>query len=435
MQGACHHYLLWVVGAAIAHRLCKAGNSMYSQLEDELHFGFRRTGALVIGFDEADEKSIKALYDNGINAGCEDLQILHGDELRELEPHLNPKACVALYAKSVGVASPYELTIALVENAIANGLVLELENEVLSIEKQEDCFTVHTDKKNIQCRYLINATGINSDTVAAMLYKPDFKIHPRKGQYILFGKDQSHLVKRVIFQTPTKYGKGILVTTTYHGNFMIGPDAEDIGTRDDTSTSLDSLTEIVVKARESIPDFNIARAITTFSGMRPISDRGDFIIEESPVKGFINVAGIDSPGLTSAPAIAVMVLELLQKSDLKLIENPLAITQRNPIFHHKDKDFQGKVDHTDPALNIICRCEGVTEAEILDALSRGIPINDTDAIKRRTRAGMGPCQGNFCSPRVKALISKATGLPVDTISNRTESSKPNKADIKLIRKL
>lgn len=416
--------------------LCIKGNEMYRQLDKELNFGFRETGALVLGFKEVDEKKIKELYDNGIKVGCDDLEIIHEDRIREIEPHVSKDAKVALYAKSVGVVSPYELTIALAENAVKNGVELRLESEVIHIEIKENYFNVKTTKGEIHSRYVINAAGLYSDKVANMVGINNFKIIPRRGQYILLGKDQGHLVNTVVFQLPTDKGKGILVTTTYHGNFMIGPNAEEVDDKDDVATTMESLEEVIETARKSIPDFDIRRALTSFSGIRAVSSSGDFIIEESGVKRFINVAGIDSPGLTSAPAIAGKVVEILMSSGMELKKKDSFNPYRKAIIIKKEKNFDGKIDHEDPEKNIICRCEKVTEAEIVDAIHRGLPVNSIDAVKRRTRAGMGPCQGNFCRQRVRTIIARELNISTDevTLRGKLSSESPFRPDINFIRK-
>lgn len=418
-------------------QLCGKGNKMYRKLQEELNFGYRKTGALVIGFNETDEKKIIELYDNGLKMGCDDLEIIRGDKLKEIEPHLNSEVKVALYAKSVGVTSPYEFTIALVENAITNGVELKLESEVLAIEKLDEKFIVHTNKEEIEARYIINAAGRYSDKIANMVDNYDFEIIPKRGQYILMGKDQGHLVNTVIFQVPTDKGKGILVTTTYHGNFMIGPNAEEISDRDDVATTTETLKEVVDTARMSIPNFDVGKTLTTFSGIRASSNTGDFIIEESSVKRFINVAGIDSPGLTSSPAIAELVADILVTSGLKLMEKNNFNPYRKAIIVVKDNNFHGKVDDKDPEKNIICRCEQVTKAEIVDAIHRNIPINSTDAIKRRTRAGMGLCQANFCRSRVVAIIARELNIEEDKVTVRGNNSTkaPIRAEVSIIRKL
>lgn len=419
--------------------LCAKGNSMYKELEEQLHFGYKKTGALVIGFDKEDEKRIRGLYDNGIKIGCDDLEIIYKDRIKEIEPHINEEVYVALYAKSVGVTSPYEFTIALAENAIKNGVELKLETLVKSIEKKEERFIIKTNKEDIESRYVINSAGVYSDKIANMVGLYDFKILPRRGQYILLGKDQGKLISTVIFQVPTEKGKGILVTTTYHGNLMIGPNAEEVDDKMDVATDIETLNKVLDTARMSIPDFDVKKALTTFSGIRAISSTGDFIIEESKVKGFINVAGIDSPGLTSSPAIAKKVSDILKESGLVLNENEKFDPYRKPIFKAKDmnNNLGLKIDDKNPDKNIICRCETVTESEIVDALHRGIPIKSTDAVKRRTRAGMGTCQGNFCQKRVKAIIARELGLSVEDITVRgdTSTEKLQRVNINLVRKL
>ncbi|KEI92565.1 NAD(P)/FAD-dependent oxidoreductase [Clostridium botulinum] len=417
--------------------LCIKGNSMYSQLEKELNFGYRNPGALVIGFDEDDENRIKKLYENGIKVGCNDLEIIYGDKIKKLEPHINKDVKVALYAKSVGVASPYEMTIALAENAIENGVDLKLETKVLTIDKEHEAFIINTNKGEIKSKYIVNAAGLYSDKIANMLKMDDFKILPRRGQYVLSTKDQGYLVNKVIFQVPTEKGKGILVTTTYHGNFMIGPDAQEAVDKEDIGTDIESIEYIIKTARKSIPDFDVRKSLTTFAGIRAISSTGDFVIGETKVKGFINAAGIDSPGLTSSPAIAEKIVGILKEAGLQLIKNEKFNPYRKPIIIKKDKSFDGKIDDEDPTKNIICRCEKVTESEIIDAMKRGIPVKSTDAIKRRTRAGMGFCQGNFCRPRVKAIIAREMGIPVEkvTVRGKEGGEPPKRVNINVIRKI
>ena len=420
--------------------LCIKGNQLIRELDQELNFGFREPGALVVGFDDADEKNIKKLYQNGLKVGQDedDLEILYDKEkIKELEPHLNDDVEVALHCKSVGVTSPYEMTIALAENAIANGVELKLENEVTDITNEKDCFLVKTNQTEVKSKYVVNAAGVYSDKVAKMVGVDDFEILPRRGQYILFAKDQSELVNSVIFQTPTDKGKGVLVTTTYHGNFMLGPNAEDIDKKEDIDTTIEEMEFIVETARKSIPDFDIKRALTTFSGIRAKSSTGDFIVEESEVDGFVNAAGIDSPGLTSSPAIAEKVRHILSDSGLELKEKSDFTPQRDPIITKGDMHLDAEIDADDPEENIICRCERVTEAEILDAMNRGIEIKTTDQIKRRTRAGMGNCQANFCKSRVKNLIARETGMEIDEITVRGENKapKPQRVDIQKIRKM
>ena len=395
-------------------KLCVKGNRMFEKLEEELNFGYRETGSLVLAFSDEEKKYLEKLYDYGIQNGVGGLKIIDREEVLKMEPHLNKEVKWALYCKDAGVCSPYEFTIALIENAIKNGMDLRLNEEVIGIEKEGDIFKVKTNKGIIESKYVINAAGVYSDKIANMVGLDDFYIIPRKGEYILFNKDQAYLVNKVIFQVPTEKGKGILVTTTYHGNLLIGPDAEQVASKEDVSTDEKSLIEIIKAARKSVSGFDMKKALTSFAGVRPTSSTKDFIVEESKVKGFFNATG-DSPGLTSSPAIAKMMVEILKDSGVKLEEKENFVAYRKPIIVKKDKNFIGNIDATNPKEHIICRCETVTEEEIVDALTREIKINSIDAIKRRTRAGMGTCQGAFCGPRVRKLIAKTLNISEDEV--------------------
>lgn len=400
----------------------RKGNRMFEQLDKELNFGYLECGSMVLGYNEDDLQVIKALMENGIKNGVDDLIILEREAILELEPYVNPEVKYALYCKSAGITSPYELTIALAENAVHNGVSLKLNNEVKSITKKNKVFHVTTNEDTYTCDYIVNAAGLYSDSVAGMLGMNDFSINPRKGEYILMNKNQGHLAKGVIFQTPSAKGKGILVTRTYHGNLMLGPNAQEVQDKDAVGTGLDALEYIVNTARQSVKDFDIKYTLTSFAGLRASSSIHDFIIEESSVKGFINVAGIESPGITSSPAIAVYVCDLLNKSGFELVQNENFDPFRKAIIIKKDDTFKGEIDHADPKLNIVCRCETVTEAEIVDALHRGISIDHIDGIKRRTRCTMGPCQGNFCTPRVTKIIARELKINESEVTMRGKGS-------------
>lgn len=400
---------------------CVKGNRMFEQLERELNFGYRKTGSLVLAFSDEEKVHLEQLYKDGIINGVSGMKIIDGSEVRKIEPYLSKGVKWALYCEDSGVCSPYEFTIALIENAIVNGVELKLNQEVLAMEKLKDSFKITTNKEVLESQYVINAAGVYSDKISKMLGLNDFSIIPRKGEYIIFNKDQSYLVKRVIFQVPTEKGKGILVTTTYHGNLMIGPDAEQVDYKEDVSTDEDSLKAIVEAARKSVDGFDMKKALTSFAGVRPTNTRKDFIVEESDVKKFLNVTG-DSPGLTSSPSIAKKVLNILKDSGLNLREKKSFNPYRNSIIIKKDENFDGNVDAEDPKKHIICRCEKVTEAEIIDSLSRGIEVKSLDAVKRRTRAGMGMCQGAFCGPRVRSLIAKTLNIKEEEVMQKGEKS-------------
>lgn len=386
------------------------GNQMFDQLDAELHFGFRKCGSMVLSFSEADDAKIEMLIERGHKNGLHHLKHLSREAVLDIEPNLNPAVRGALLCEASGVTSPYEMTIALAENAVSNGVDLKLMHEVLSIDKTDNDFSIKTSQGPIHSKWIINAAGVFSDKVADMVGAKTFSITPRKGEYVLLNKIQGKKISRVIFQAPTDAGKGILVTRTYHGNLMLGPNAQEIQVRNDNDTDADILKHIVDTARKSLPDFDMKHVLTSFSGIRATSHNKDFIIEASPIKRFINVGGIDSPGLTSAPAIAEYVRDILIEEGLSLESKPDFDPERKAIIQSKTHGFDGQIDAPSPDKNIICRCEKVTEAEIVDAIHRGIDINSLDAIKRRTRAGMGPCQGQFCGPRVRKIISRETGL-------------------------
>ena len=403
-------------------KLCVQGNRMYEQLNKELNFGYRETGSLVLAFREEDKITLQKLYEYGTLNGVGGLEIIDGDKAREMEPYLSKEVKSALYCANAGVTSPYEFVIALTENAIANGVDLKLNTAVIGIEKVDDYFKLTTNKEEIKGRYVINAAGIYSDKISSMAGIDDFHITPRRGQYVLLDKEQNYLANTVIFQVPTELGKGILVTTTYHGNLMIGPNAEDIMDKEDVGTTEEALEKIVNEARKSVPDFNMKKAITSFSGNRPFANQKDWLIEESRVPGFINLVGIDSPGLTSSPAIALQVLQILQGAGLILTANPDFKPYRPSIIKRKDENFKGDINGTTPEEKMVCRCEKVTEAEIIDALHRQIPIQSIDAIKRRTRAGMGRCQGGFCRTRVQEVIARELNISMEEVTLRGKDS-------------
>ncbi|MDA3938051.1 MAG: NAD(P)/FAD-dependent oxidoreductase [Spirochaetia bacterium] len=388
-------------------RLNVLGNRMFDDLNKQLNFGYRKTGGLVIGFDDNDLESLKILLGNGIKNGVQDLRIIQREEILRMEPNLNPEVKYALYAGDVGVTSPYEYTIALAENSITNGVNLFLNSEVMRIERKDNFFELITEGCRYKARTIINASGVYSDSISRMVGVDYFSIIPRKGQYILFQKGTGSAVNSVIFQVPSDKGKGILVTSTFHGNLMLGPNSEEVADRDDTVTNELTLDYVIDAARKSLPDFNLKERLKTFSGIRPTPSTGDFIIKEE-FPGFINVAGIESPGLTSSPAIAEMVLGIIRKRtslEKKKNFNPL----REPIIKHNSFDPQEvkrRVELTAGDDRVVCRCERVTEGEIRDALRRNIEVNTIKAVKMRTRAGMGLCQGKFCSPRVDELIGR-----------------------------
>jgi glycerol-3-phosphate dehydrogenase len=393
----------------------RKGNRMFGQLNKELNFGYEECGSLVLAFSQDEMQSLEILMANGRLNGVEDLELISRDQVLEMEPHVSKDVVGALYCPSAGITSPYELTIALAENAVDNGVALKLEEEVVGIDKKDDGFIVKTRIAKVTNAYetklVINCGGAKSDVVSKMVGVDDFRIIPRRGEYILLHKNQGTLVNRVLFQAPTEKGKGILVTKTVFGNLMIGPNAEAVEGPEEIGTSIEALRQIVADARKTTDAFDLKFTLKTFAGIRATSSKKDFIIEETKVKGFINVAGIESPGLTSSPAIADYVVEL--------VKNCLGDLRLNESFDPYRKSIYEEVSADAP---IVCRCEQINEQVIETALNRSIPIHSTDAIKRRTRAGMGPCQGNYCGPKVQAIIARHNQVPLDQVTTRGKGS-------------
>lgn len=402
---------------ALKGRLCYKGRVQFKRLNEELNFGFKETGSLVITMDD-DKEPLEKLMANGIKNGLDDLEIIGPDRIRELEPELTHDVKWALYCKGAGICSPYEMAIAMAENAIKNGVTLELEQQVTNVEKVGDAFKVTTDKGVFEGKYIVNAAGVYADDISKMVGVNNFEILPRSGEYILFTRGTGDPINAVIFQLPTKYGKGVLVASTYYGNLLIGPDASDEGTKDDTSTHIERVADIYKQTKALYGKINSKQFIRSFTGIRARSTTDDFIIEETSVKGFINVAGIQSPGLTSSPAIAEMVIGILKDAGLKWEDNENFDPYRKPIVTKKPlkplKDIKDLIElPTGSKGRIVCRCEQVTEEEIVDALHRGIKVKTVDGVKRRTRAGMGWCQGEFCKPRVIEIMEREYGEKID----------------------
>ncbi|MBL7007145.1 MAG: FAD-dependent oxidoreductase [Spirochaetia bacterium] len=417
--------------------LAAIGNRMYQQLSEELGFPYTRIGSYVLAFNDDEEMILNQLYENGLKNGVISLDICTKKEILVKEPLLNPLTTAGLYCGETGIVSPYEAAIAFAENSVQNGVVLKLNHEVLRIEKASESYRVFAGNQIFTGSVVINAAGLYTDRISEMVGLTDFRIRPRKGEYLLLKRGAAKGLNSVIFQTPTQKGKGILVSPTTWGNLLIGPNAEDTTDRADSENNYSALKSILEQAKLSMPSLTLSSLIRFFTGVRPASDKDDFIIEESALSGFIQAAGIESPGLTSAPAIAERVRNIMlakgyverKKNSFQKSRNP--ITKPGPL-----KPFLAVKDLVElPPGNpdrLVCRCEQVTEAIITDALNRGILIDSLDAVKRRTRAGMGACQGKFCGPRVKELIRWKNSLKDDEIE---EPSAKNQELLKELRKL
>lgn len=388
------------------------GNRIMEKLSQELDFPFKRNGSLVLSFDENDRDKLEELLARGKKNGVEGLRIVEADELQRLEPEISKNAAAALYAPTGGIVCPFGLTIALAENACENGVEFYLNTEVERIEKTSSGYCVNTNKGSFEGRIIVNAAGVYADVLHNMVSKDKLRITPRKGEYCLFDKTVGNLISHTVFQLPTKYGKGVLVTPTVHGNLLMGPTAEDIENKEGVDTTGAGLEDVLKRGGLSIRQVPHGKIITSFAGLRAHEEGGDFVIgEPEDAKGFIDVAGIESPGLTCAPAIgeyvAGIVQGILPAPEKKVFQ---AVRKGIPSMAMADEKERKELIRKNPAYaNVICRCEMVTEGEILDAIHRPLGASTLDGIKRRTRAGMGRCQSGFCAPKAVEILARELG--------------------------
>ena len=375
---------------------------------------------MVVAFDEEQLEHVKMLYERGKTNGVPEISVITGDEARRLEPALSKNVVGALLCKSSGIVCPYDLTIAAVGNAMDNGTDLVCNFRVTSISDDGEFYTLRSEGGDeIKAKYIVNAAGLGSDEVAR-LYGDDYHLVAKKGEYMLLDKSEGGLVSRTIFQTPTKAGKGILVTPTVDGNLLVGPTSEKTE-RDDKTTTLEGLDTIKAKASLSVDGINYRAVITSFAGLRAsFEESEDFVLEISKHSPrAVNAIGIDSPGLSSSPAIAEYIVNLLKDAGLGLEENPEYIGTRISCKHFRTLSDAEKNEmiKNDPSYGrVICRCETVTEGEILSAIRQNPKATTTDGIKRRTRAGMGRCQAGFCTPFVTELIAKELGIAENQVT-------------------
>ena len=406
------------VPGTLMAKLNVRGNEMFDDVCESLNVPLLRVGSFVIAFGEEDEKELNNLLERGRANGVPGLEIISGERAREMEPKLSDDVTAALWAPTAGITCPYELTIAMSENARANGADILLRKRAVAIDYANDEFTVKfEDGTSVSAKYVVNAAGVYADEVARLIGDDSFTISPRKGEYMLLDK-QALCVGTVIFQTPSKLGKGVLVSPTVDGNIFAGPTAQDKVEKNDTQTTPEGLAELKKFSLKSVPTLNLRQVITSFAGVRAQPSTGDFIIRPSDKNArFIHAAGICSPGLSSAPAIAEYVRGLIKGAGADTAERADAIYVREHAkpFRQMDADERAEAYKRNPLYGrIICRCETVTEAEIVDAIHRG--ATTVDGVKRRTRAGMGRCQGGFCAPRVMEILSRELGVPTESLT-------------------
>ena len=403
------------------------GQALFDKLSKELDFPYKKNGAFVLAFDEDKDNVLEGLLNKANANGVTDCEILTGDEIRKIEPNVNKEVTKGLYAKNSGIVSPYEMAIAYAENACSNGVKYEFLKEVVKIKKENDYFVLEcSDNSKYETKVLVNAAGVHSDEINNMLSNIKYHITPRKGEYVLLDKEFSFYTEKTLFQLPTKMGKGVLVTPTAHSNILVGPTAYDTEMKDQTWTTVEGLDEVWKKGSLSVPSLSKGGIITQFSGNRAHEDNDDFIVGFSgDVEGLYNLIGIESPGLASSPAISLYASEEIAKH-LGLKGNKSFNPIRKGIKHIANMsldELDKAIDENPLYGHVICRCEVVSEAEIVEAIHRVPGAVDLDGIKRRTRAGMGRCQMGFCTPRIMEIISRELKIELEDITKRGNDSK------------
>ena len=395
-----------VRGSALARELC-----------EKLDVPFCRCGSMVLAFSAGEEKALRELLRRGEANGVPQLRILSGDEARALEPALSENVTAALLAPTAAVCSPWELCLALAETAVKNGAELFLETEVTGLSKEADGWTVRTNRGTYRSRFVVNAAGVFAGDIHDMVSSHSFTMEPSRGEYYLLDKCEGSRVNHVLFQCPNENGKGVLVAPTVHGNLIVGPSADAV-TGNNTANTAAGMAFVREKALKSVPGVDFRQSIRNFAGVRARTDRRDFVIAFAPdAPGFLDLAGICSPGLSAAPAIAEYAVELLGKAGLPLVEKENFLYERHRTrFKELTTSQKAALIEEDPAYGrVVCRCETVTEGEILACLRTPIPPRSLDGVKRRVNTGMGRCQGGFCGPRVMELLSRELGVSPDRI--------------------
>lgn len=387
------------------------GSEMMEAYAKELGVKYKRNGSLVVGFSDEDRETLEELRVRGEKNGVRELRVISREEILKIEPSVGEGVTCALLAPTGAIICPYELCMATVGNAMDNGAELKLNFEVKSIEKTDRGYKISSENDSIEAKYVINCAGVYSDEIAAMTGDESFEVIPRRGEYMLLDKECGSLVSHTIFRCPSKMGKGILVSPTVDGNLLLGPTAENIEDKEDKATTAAGLAKVRRQAAEQVAGINFGKIITSFTGLRSVGSTGDFIINEKD--GFINCAGIESPGLSSAPAIGAYVRELLEAAGAVLEPDESFVGTRRPMHYFKectDEEKNAIIAENPAYAHIICRCEMTSEGEIVEAIHTNPKPHDLDAVKRRTRSGMGRCQGGFCSPYVVEILARELGM-------------------------
>ena len=395
------------------------GNAMYDSLAKELDVEFKRIGSLTCATNEEELNTIKGFVSRAKENGVE-VKILNKEETKKIEPFISDEVIGSLYAPSAGVVNPFELCVALCENAIDNGVQLKLNEEVVSVSKVKDKYVVKTKKGEYEAKVVVNAAGLYSDELSKMVGSDDFKITPRKGEYFVLDHFEKPFVSHVIFPTPSEKGKGILVTPTTHNNYLVGPSSEFVDDKDDLATDKPTLDNVKANASKLVKNIPFGYVIRQFSGLRATSSTHDFVISEKD--GFINLGGIESPGLASAPAIAKEAVRLVNNC-LKLEENKEFNPNRRKVIRLKklsEKERNELIKKDKRFGHIVCRCEGISEGEVVDCIRRNAGATTIKGVKKRCRPGFGKCQGGFCEPLIVEILARELNL--DPLKIRYDSN-------------
>lgn len=401
-----------VQGCAMAEQLCK-----------DLSVPYEKIGSLVLAFSESERKTVQKLYDRGVANGVPDMQILSKEEVLQMEPEVSHEVMGALYAPSAGIIGPWEYTVALAEVAVQNGAEMKLRTKVEGIDWADDHYVIHTNKGDVEAKYIVNAAGVHSGEIHEMVAEKSFEIRPNRGEYYVLDKCEVTKARHTLFQCPNENGKGVLVSPTVGGNLIVGPNAEGVSGEQDNNNTANGMAFVQKMAAKSVPNINYRHSIRNFAGVRANLNKDEFQIGVA-AKQFIDLAGIKSPGLTSAPAIALECIRLLQGEGLSMEQKENPITTRKKIhFRSLSAEEKQQAIKENPLYGrVICRCETITEGEIVDAIHSPIPPCSIDGIKRRAGSGLGRCQGGFCGPRVLDILARELQVsPLDILQDKDGS--------------
>lgn len=379
------------------------GNAMFDEICRDLDVEFKRIGSITLASNDEEIEILKILEERSKINGVS-VQILNHDELKKIEPNITEEVKMGLLAPSAGIINPFEYVVAAMENAIDNGVILKLSEMVIDIKKIDDHYQVITTKAMYDTKYVINASGVYSDKINEMVNPKSFSIRPRRGEYYVLDHFDNNYIKHILFNVPTKKGKGVLVSPTTHYNYLVGPSSEFVEELEDVSTDTETLNEVKKQATRLVDKIRYDKQIRVFAGNRAVGDRGDFIIEET-TPHFINVAGIESPGFVSSPAIAKMVSEMIKDK----VPNPSYSPKRRPLIRLNEKSFEERqklINENKLLGKIVCRCEKISEGEIIDVIHRSCGATTIKGVKKRVRPGFGKCQGGFCEALVLKILAR-----------------------------